>query len=87
MTATNKELILARFKPCGCGCKGADSWHKPSFRRVVQLTPNNLVGFVQLPFSSIPVKVTRDSFESRLNPGTFCYGLWVVDRNSIVYDR
>jgi len=28
--------ITTRIKPCGCGCKGADSWHKPTIRRVIR---------------------------------------------------
>ena len=28
--------ITTRYKPCGCGCKGADSWHKPTISRKVR---------------------------------------------------
>lgn len=80
------EMILNRFKPCSCGCKGQDPWHKASYRRQVILTPNYLVGYVMLPFSTKPVKVERDSFYGPTT-GRLCFGAWVVDRDSIIFDK
>ena len=28
--------IMTRTKPCGCGCHGADSWHRPTIARKVR---------------------------------------------------
>lgn len=30
------EPIITRLKPCNCGCKGQDPWHKPTIRRKVR---------------------------------------------------
>jgi hypothetical protein len=32
---TKAQKILTRVRPCSCGCKGRDSWHKRSLRRTV----------------------------------------------------
>lgn len=31
-----KTHITKRMKPCNCGCKGRDPWHKESYRRVLR---------------------------------------------------
>ena len=28
--------IVQRFTPCGCGCKGQDSWHLATLHRAVR---------------------------------------------------
>ncbi len=33
---TRSRKITTRLSPCRCGCKGADSWHKPTITRVVR---------------------------------------------------
>ena len=33
---TGPQRILTRLKPCHCGCKGEDSWHKPTIKRVIR---------------------------------------------------
>ena len=33
---TDKQSVLARYKTCNCGCRGADPQHKPSYRRVIR---------------------------------------------------
>ena len=38
-----------RRKPCNCGCKGADSWHKQWFKRVVK-TQDGLTGTIKTPW-------------------------------------
>lgn len=70
---------VLRMDPCGCGCSGADPWHRRKYERVVYATSADAAeGWVRLPMSSLPVRVTR------LAPGS---SAWAIDRSSIVYDR
>lgn len=32
---SEKTRIIRRIDPCGCGCKGADSWHARNFERII----------------------------------------------------
>jgi hypothetical protein len=33
---TKSQKITMRLRPCGCGCKGSDSWHAATFTRTVR---------------------------------------------------
>jgi hypothetical protein len=71
-----KEKVIYRLKPCTCGCKGQDPWHRMEYLRVIKLeSPTQ--GTVRLPMSSKPVTVRKSDLT----------GLWLVDRDSIVFDR
>lgn len=73
MTATR---VIYRLTPCTCGCGGADPWHRGEFTRVI--TPiDESTGTVRLPMSTQPVTVRRSALT----------GLWIVDRDSIVFDK
>lgn len=88
--ATKTELIMARLTPCNCGCQGADPWHRATYRRVVDevqaVDETHQQGTVRLPFSTCPVRVTREGFFSE-KCGRVLWQLWVVDRKSIVFDK
>lgn len=71
-----KAKVINRFKPCTCGCKGTDPWHRSEYSRVITLIEPDR-GTVKLPMSSQPVTVIK-------SPHT---GLWIVDRDSIIFDR
>lgn len=79
------EQIINRLRPCRCGCGGKDPWHKSTYRRVVTKATET-EGTVQLPMSTKPVRVTRESWFSELlnRPN---YGAWIVDRSSIEFDK
>jgi|TARA_Y100000289_G_scaffold62881_1_gene72668 hypothetical protein len=34
--APGKKRVVARLSSCGCGCKGQDPHHRPTYRRVVR---------------------------------------------------
>lgn len=36
LSSPGRVRILTRLHPCGCGCKGEDSWHRPNLIRVVR---------------------------------------------------
>ena len=74
------QRITTRYTACGCGCKGADSWHKPTIKRCIrefrtvapEQTSNYLVkvaeGIARMPWGMEPVigeVVRRDSGLSR----------------------
>lgn len=84
------EQIIARLKPCNCGCHGSDPWHKPTYRRVVrdieQVSEYRQRGTVSLPQSNQPVTVYRDGCYSE-RCGRILYGAWIVDRSTIINDR
>ena len=68
---------VRRLESCGCGCGGSDSWHRKEYKRTVFVESEDaLEGFVQLPMSEHPVRVTR-----RL-PNM---SLWYIDMDSIVH--
>ena len=71
---TMKTQIINKLETCNCGCGGHDPWHRQTYQRVVNQT-SETTGTVRLPFSSRPVAVRC------------IYGAWVVDRESIVFDR
>lgn len=73
------ELIINKLKPCNCGCQGSDPWHKATYRRTVTKI-DALTGHVQLPFSTKPVVVRREQYGAT-------FGAWIVDRDSIVFDK
>lgn len=66
--------ILNRVGPCRCGCQGQDPWHKETYWRVVTETAPG-EGTVRMPYSTKPVRVTLDKY------------IWVIDRNSIDFDK
>lgn len=35
-TTYSRQRIVARIKPCTCGCCGRDPWHAPKFIRAVR---------------------------------------------------
>jgi hypothetical protein len=35
MSTSSTVTITRRIDPCGCGCKGADPWHRKEFERVL----------------------------------------------------
>lgn len=35
-TETKTRRTIRRDKPCGCGCKGTDPWHRRTFKRIVR---------------------------------------------------
>jgi len=45
-----------RTKPCNCGCKGADSWHKQWFKRIVQTTDGK-TGTIKTPWGTEEVEM------------------------------
>ena len=87
---TKTEQVIARLKPCNCGCHGQDPWHKSEYRRVVsnveQVDEFHQRGTVRLPQSTQPVTVNRDGFYSE-KCGRVLYGAWIVDRATIINDR
>lgn len=36
MKTTTTSKNIRRDRPCGCGCKGTDPWHRRTFDRVVR---------------------------------------------------
>ena len=78
-------MVLNKLEPCNCGCHGTDPWHRVMYHRIVTQT-DDLTGTVRMPYSTLPVKVTRDLLGLRSN-GDPLYGAWVVDRGSIVFDK
>jgi hypothetical protein len=79
MPTLGPVTILNHVFVCTCGCHGSDPWHRTWYKRVVTVaTADALEGTVRMPYSSKPVRVTRDVVK---------HGLWVVDRNSIVFDK
>ena len=74
------QLIINRFETCNCGCNGSDPWHKKVYRRKVKEI-SAIEGTVRLPFSTKPVRVTRRIY------GEISFGLWIVDRDSIIFDK
>ena len=71
---------VSRADLCGCGCGGADPWHKASYRRTVSVMGTDDTGrrwgTVRLPMSTQPVQVVENDF-----------GGWTIDRSSIEYDK
>jgi len=74
------EMIINKTETCNCGCGGNDPWHRLTYRRVVTKS-SETEGTVRMPYSSKPVRVTRKKYRN----GEF--GMWRVDRESIVFDR
>jgi hypothetical protein len=68
------ERVIYRLNPCGCGCNGRDPWHRQTYRRQLTMLSAD-TATCRLPMSSQPVIVRRE------------YGLWIVDRDSIVFDK
>jgi hypothetical protein len=64
--------IIYRLRPCTCGCKGQDPWHRSEYIRRITLSDDS-TGTVRLPMSSTPVTVRKSALT----------GLWIVDRDSI----
>lgn len=31
-----RKTVIMRVEPCRCGCKGADPWHRSTFKRVIR---------------------------------------------------
>lgn len=77
---TRTQDIMTRIQSCGCGCHGRDPWHKSSYRRIVRQT-SATEGVVRLPMSTRPARVSRTDF------GNGLFGMWIVDRDSIVFDK
>lgn len=90
MTATLEakmtQFIINRATVCNCGCHGSDPWHRSTYHRVVTQI-SDTEGTVQMPYSTQPVRVTRDFLGIGEKSGKPIYGAWVVDRDSIVYDK
>ena len=78
----NNEIKLSkqdlfRVWECGCGCGGTDPWHRKSYKRTVVVESKDaLEGFVKLPMSEHPVRVTRSL------PNI---SLWIIDIDSIIH--
>lgn len=92
MTASfEKYQIVARSKACNCGCNGKDPWHRMVYHRVVHdinYLPDghDQTGWIRLPMSTKPVRVTRHGrWSEKLDQ--IIHGGWVVDRDSIVFDK
>jgi hypothetical protein len=69
--------IFNRDEACQCGCKGQDPWHQWTYKRVITLDPNSATtGTVRMPYSTKPVGVYLTPF-----------GIWNIDKSSIVYDK
>ena len=82
--------VTNRLSKCYCGCQGQDPWHKQSYRRVVRSiskTANGEQGFVSMPYSNTPVRVTRTSYGISETTGREIFDNWTVDRDSIVFDK
>ena len=70
-----KETIYYKWPdPCNCGCQGQDHWHRQSYKRVIKDIVGD-TGKVKMPFSTKLVKVVKNK-----------YGMWVIDKTSIVFD-
>ncbi len=82
----DKQEIINRVGQCNCGCGGKDPWHRQTYRRIVTYT-GDTTGTVRMPYSTKPVVVTRRDygFSARLNRQL--YGAWIVDRDSITFDK
>jgi hypothetical protein len=91
---TKTSFITYRFKPCNCGCKGSDPWHKTTYRRVVRNVREmtgvmvtrdgypkeyRAIGYVTLPMSTKPVQVC-DCSEG-------VYPFWIVDYSNLEMDK
>lgn len=84
LSAPGVQPILTRLNPCRCGCKGADSWHKPTINRAIRdaavVTPvltrysGWLVatGMAKMPWGMEPVEA--HAMDSDGKPGR--YALW-----------
>ncbi len=72
MTKTRPEKISLRSKPCRCGCKGQDSWHKKSIRRIVEKT-SDTTGIIKTPWGKIEVE--RKAYVSTIT-GSQVFGMW-----------
>ena len=81
-----REMILNKLQTCTCGCRGKDPWHRTTYYRVVAKV-SDVEGTVRLPMSKRPVRVTRDSYGISARTGRELYGIWIVDRNSIIFDK
>jgi hypothetical protein len=79
-TTKRREQILNKLEPCCCGCHGQDPWHRATYRRIVTRL-SETEGTVRMPYSTQPVRITRKDFGGGL------YGAWIVDRNSINFDK
>lgn len=85
MTKTKRQRIINKLTACNCGCQGQDPWHKATYLRSVnQTTPTE--GTVRMPYSSQPVRVTRQYYGLTVSNRP-SFGSWIVDRDSIVWDR
>lgn len=87
------QTIRNRWDPCTCGCEGSDPWHRAKYRRVVHVSHLDWnVGWVQLPFSTVPVRVRRIfpsdvRFLSELASRGAAAGDWEVIQSSVVRDK
>lgn len=74
--------IYNRFRPCNCGCKGTDPWHRSTYDRKLKMIDEE-TATCRLPMSTKPVIVRKKIIKC----GNISWDIWVVDRDSIVFDR
>ena len=53
-------------KPCNCGCKGTDSWHKTWFKRVVKTTDGK-TGTIKTPWGEQEVVMHTIESEGKIH--------------------
>ncbi|MFA5376305.1 MAG: hypothetical protein WC455_11225 [Dehalococcoidia bacterium] len=80
MTTLRRQWVINKMVPCNCGCHGQDPWHKSNYRRLVNQT-SDTEGWVKMPYSTKPVRVTRRAYDATH------FGPWIVDRDSITWDK
>ena len=72
---------IRRASTCNCGCGGTDPWHRREYKRTVSVgSEDALEGFVKLPMSEHPVRVTRPAEVAR-----YKIPIWWIDSDSIVH--
>ena len=79
-----QQTIINKTSPCNCGCQGQDPWHRRTYQRTVMQT-SDTTGIVRLPYSTQRVEVVREAHISARN--ILVYGPWIVDRESIIWDK
>ena len=83
-TSKTKSKVYRR-KPCGCGCRGRDPWHQSSYLRVVEIASATATeGWVRLPMSTDPVRVTRKAYDI---VGAQVFGDWMIDADSVNHNK